>query len=87
MSHISKLCSVQITGSPLSAAKRLQFSIDMVPIPQIDCMKSVPSTLMPMFWMEESVHLNETYTKVLKNKLFRYVFEIILYMLTEKGIK
>lgn len=64
---------VKITGSPLSASKRLQFSIDMVPIPEIDCMKSVPSTLMPMFWMEESVHLNETYTKVLKNQLFRYV--------------
>lgn len=62
-----------ITGSPLSAAKRLQFAMDIVPIPEIDCMKNLPEVLMPMFWVEESAHLNKTYINVLKYQFFLFL--------------
>lgn len=42
-----------MTGSPLAARNRLQFSIPFVPMPKVDVMKNVPDTLVPMFWVEE----------------------------------
>lgn len=60
----------QITGTPLSGAKRLQMSLDVEALPEIDCMQRLPTTLMPLFWVEESVHLNKTYTNLLKYQLF-----------------
>lgn len=58
-----------MSGTPVSAAKRLQFNIDIVPIPEVESMKNMPNVVLPMFWVEESAKLNQTYVDMVA-KLF-----------------
>lgn len=60
----------QMTGSPLSAAKRLQFNLEVVPIPEIPQMANLQEMFLPLFWIEEAAHLNRTFTDQMKNSLF-----------------
>lgn len=59
-----------MTGSPLSAAKRLQFNLELKPIENIEIMKNMPDMLYPMFWIEEGVQLGRDFTDKIKNSLF-----------------
>lgn len=59
-----------MTGSPLSAAKRLQFNLEVVPVPEIEQMAHLQKMMLPLFWVEEGAHLNETFTDQIKNTLF-----------------
>lgn len=54
----------------MSAAKRLQFNIDLVQIPEIEVMRTVPEMVFPMVWVEEGVDLNKTFVNMLKYQLF-----------------
>ncbi|XP_058117793.1 sensory neuron membrane protein 1 [Anopheles ziemanni] len=58
------------TGSPVSAAKRLQFSMDLGPIHNHDLFGQLPQVILPMFWAEEGASLNKTWTNQLKYQLF-----------------
>lgn len=60
-----------MTGSPLSAAKRLQFNLEIVPIPEIEIMAELQPMLYPLFWVEEAANLNKTYVNKIKHTLFR----------------
>lgn len=53
------------------AAKRLQFSLEVKPIPEIEWMKSLPDVILPLFWVEEGVALGKEYTKKLKSQIYR----------------
>lgn len=55
-----------MTGVVVSAAKRLQFSIEMKPIPEIEIMKTMPDVMIPLFWMQESLSLGEKDTDKMK---------------------
>lgn len=57
----------------MSAAKRMQFSLEVEPIPQVEMMKNMPKVVLPLFWVEESVYLNKDMTDHLKNSMFLYV--------------
>lgn len=56
----------QLTGTPLSAAKRLQFNLEVKPIPQIDMMKNFPEVILPFFWVEEGIVLDKELLKPLR---------------------
>lgn len=60
----------QISGTPMSAAKRIQINVDLKPLPQIDVMKELPEMLFPVFWCEEGADLNKTFVNMLKYQLF-----------------
>lgn len=59
-----------MTGSPLSAAKRLQFSLEVKKLPKIKLMENMPDILWPLFWVEEGVSLGRDFTDKIKNSLF-----------------
>lgn len=59
-----------MSGTPLSAAKRLQFNLEVVPIPEVPIMQNLQPMLYPLFWVEESAHLDKVYVNMLKNRLF-----------------
>lgn len=54
----------------MSAAKRLQFNIDLMPLPQIEVMKDLPEMVFPLVWVEEGADLNKTFVNMLKYQLF-----------------
>ncbi|CRL04099.1 CLUMA_CG017212, isoform A, partial [Clunio marinus] len=55
-----------MTSTPLSAAKRLQFALDCEPVEKFELMSKLPQTVIPLMWVEESVHLNTTYTGIFR---------------------
>lgn len=61
-----------MTGTPVSASKRLQFNMDVVPIPKVEMMKNLRKMVFPTFWVEESVNLPPAFTDPMK-KMFLYV--------------
>lgn len=56
-----------MTGTPLSAAKRLQFALDMEPVKKYPLMANLPRAAVPLFWVEEAAHLERKLTNI-----FRY---------------
>lgn len=59
-----------MTGTPMSAAKRLQFNLEVVPVPEVPFMANVQPMFYPLFWVEEGASLNKTFVNMIKNKLF-----------------
>uniref|UniRef100_A0A182P753 Sensory neuron membrane protein 1 n=1 Tax=Anopheles epiroticus TaxID=199890 RepID=A0A182P753_9DIPT len=66
----TRVLFLQFTGSPVSAAKRLQFSIELGPVHDHDVFGQLPEVILPMFWVEEGASLNKTWTNQLKYQLF-----------------
>lgn len=61
---------LKISGTPLSAAKRMQINLDLQPLEDIAYMQTVPEMVFPMLWVEEGANLNKTYVNMLKYQLF-----------------
>ncbi|XP_011306891.1 sensory neuron membrane protein 1 [Fopius arisanus] len=57
---------VALAGAPIEAAKRLQFSMFIQPVEKFKLMKTFPNALLPLFWVEEGVLLDDEYLAPLK---------------------
>ncbi|XP_015438364.1 PREDICTED: sensory neuron membrane protein 1-like [Dufourea novaeangliae] len=56
-----------MTATPLSAHKRLQFSIFLHSVEKFKLMKKFPECLFPLFWVEEGILLGDEFVKKLKD--------------------
>nr|WJJ63366.1 sensory neuron membrane protein 1a [Pachyrhinus yasumatsui] len=65
--HGIKILFEATTGSPVWAKKRLQFNMPLEPNPKVDIFHNFTPTVFPLFWVEEGVALNDTFTKPLKD--------------------
>lgn len=57
----SILINFKLSGTPLHVARRLQFSLDMEPIQEYAILKDLPKAIIPMFWLEERLSMNQTF--------------------------
>nr|CAH7722186.1 unnamed protein product [Callosobruchus chinensis] len=53
--HEIRILFESFTGSPLFARKRLQFNMPLEPIQKLDLFKNFTETVLPIFWIEETV--------------------------------
>lgn len=58
----------------MSAAKRLQFNLEVVPIEEVPYMAELREMYYPMFWIEEGANLDKVYVKQIKNTVILYVY-------------
>ncbi|CAH1159902.1 unnamed protein product [Phaedon cochleariae] len=65
--HEIKILFESTTGSPLYAKKRIQFSMPLEPVQKVELFNNFTATTFPVFWVEEGVELNKTYTGQLKS--------------------
>ncbi|XP_063708646.1 sensory neuron membrane protein 1-like [Culicoides brevitarsis] len=71
-----------MTAAALSAAKRLQFNLDIEPVEEYPLMKDLKNVMFPLFWVEEGVNLNKTWVNMFKmlvrvktgNNVIRWLF-------------
>lgn len=59
-----------MTGKPLNLAMRIQYNLDVEPIENLEVMKNLTKLIMPLFWVEEQLSANETFTNEIKQKLY-----------------
>lgn len=73
-----------VTGVVLSGVKRLQFNIELRQIDTIPQLKSVPTGLFPMLWLEEGATIPESIQQELRDahKLLSYVEVAKWFLLT-----
>ncbi|XP_012225459.1 sensory neuron membrane protein 1-like isoform X1 [Linepithema humile] len=55
-----------MTATPLLAHKRLQFNMFIQPVPKFKLMKNFPEALLPLFWVEEGILLDDEFVNKVK---------------------
>lgn len=84
--HRTQVHFEKTTGSPIVASQRVQFNLGLVPLEEIPVMNHLPEVILPLFWIDEGVALNKTYTNMIKhqliwvqrgNKIIRYLCILI----------
>ncbi|KPI90909.1 Sensory neuron membrane protein 1 [Papilio xuthus] len=77
-----------ITGTPLVARQRVQFNIKLVKTEKMELCKDLPDTIVPLFWIEEGLALNKTFTNMLKHQLFipKRVVGVLRWLLVSSGL-
>lgn len=55
-----------MTATPISAHKRLQFNMFIHPVPKFKLMKNFPEALLPLFWVEEGILLDDEFVNKVK---------------------
>uniref|UniRef100_A0AAR5PFZ6 Uncharacterized protein n=1 Tax=Dendroctonus ponderosae TaxID=77166 RepID=A0AAR5PFZ6_DENPD len=75
-----------MTGTPLFAAKRMQFNLDLKPTNKIPLFSHLPTALFPMFWLAESVDLDGYLLKKVQTVfLMLHAVDIIQYLMIVIG--
>ncbi|XP_030557984.1 sensory neuron membrane protein 1-like [Drosophila novamexicana] len=68
--HASILIFEQFSGTVLAVHNRLQFSLKVAPVKDVPLMSQLRPLAMPLFWIEESLQLDEKITQLLHKKIF-----------------
>lgn len=55
-----------MTATPIRAHKRLQFNMFIQPVPKFKLMKNFPEALLPLFWVEEGILLDDEFVNKVK---------------------
>nr|ALR72545.1 sensory neuron membrane protein SNMP3 [Colaphellus bowringi] len=71
--HETTVILEPISGFPLSVTQRIQFNTFLRPIDNVISLENVSKSLFPLLWVEESLILDDQYTDMLKNELFRTI--------------
>ncbi|XP_066245542.1 sensory neuron membrane protein 1-like [Euwallacea similis] len=80
--HAIKILFEPLTGSPVSARKRLQFNMPLEPVAKLELFRNFTPTVLPLFWVEEGIDLNNTYTKPLKSLfLMKKIVSVMKYLI------
>lgn len=77
-----------MTGSPVFAKKRLQFSLPIYPINKIDLSTNLPTLFLPFMWVEEGVAISDEFVAKINSQLFKIIqaVDIIRWLLTVFGV-
>lgn len=67
--HRTEIHFEKTSGSPVVARNRVQFNLGLVPLEEVPSMNHLPEVYLPLFWVEEGVALNKTYTNMIKHQL------------------
>lgn len=67
--HRTEVHFEKTTGTPIVARQRVQFNLGLVPLEEIPVMNHLPEVILPLFWIDEGVALNKTYTNMIKHQL------------------
>lgn len=67
--HRTQVHFEKTSGSPVEARQRVQFNLGVVPLEEVACMTQLPEVILPLFWIEEGVLLNKTFTNMIKHQL------------------
>ncbi|XP_043866499.1 LOW QUALITY PROTEIN: sensory neuron membrane protein 1-like [Drosophila mojavensis] len=68
--HASTMIFEQLSGTVLTVYNRLQFSLKVMPVKDVPTMAQLRPLAMPLFWIEESLQLDEKITQLLHKKIF-----------------
>ncbi|CAK1542972.1 unnamed protein product [Leptosia nina] len=76
-----------ITGTPMVAKQRVQFSMQLIQTDKMEIFKDLPNTMAPLFWIEEGLALNKTFVKMLKHQLFipKRIVGVVRWLLVAGG--
>lgn len=76
-----------MTGTPLYAKKRFQFSFPMHKVNKIDISQNLPTVLLPFIWVEEGIELPDFLITKLNNELFRVLkfLDVVRWLITILG--
>lgn len=55
-----------MTATPIRAHKRLQFNMFIQPVAKFKLMKNFPEALLPLFWVEEGILLDDVFVNRVK---------------------
>ncbi|XP_076274573.1 sensory neuron membrane protein 1-like [Rhynchophorus ferrugineus] len=64
--HALRVYFEPVTGSPVEAAKRMQFNFNIQPTKKISLFSNLPKSLFPLLWIEETVSLEGPLLKKLQ---------------------
>lgn len=76
-----------MTGTPIKAYKKIQFNVQVGPIPKLRLMKSFPEALFPIFWIEDGLELGDILIKPLKIAYTQIlVAKIVMWLMITGGL-
>ncbi|KAJ3662446.1 hypothetical protein Zmor_006796 [Zophobas morio] len=80
--HIVRILIQPLLAVPLEAQKRIQFNLQIQPVKKINFMKTLPTALHPLLWVEEGIILEGSLLKMIQSVFIALkVFNVVKFCL------